>query len=178
MSSGFHVYRHHGSGALAILALILGVIVIFILIGATELAFQRIGFSRVAVIAILSATFLGSAVNLPLWRVKSVENLIRIEEVQFFWVTYRIPRIAAEVVSTTVAINLGGGIIPSLVSIYLLYRQPSLLTQTAIGVLATAVVSIWWRAKYLESESPRQHSSHPSQPPLPPTFWCPLLPPW
>jgi hypothetical protein len=61
MSSGFHVYRHHGSGALAVLMLILGVIVIFILIGATELAFQRIGFSRVAVIAILGATFLGSA---------------------------------------------------------------------------------------------------------------------
>jgi uncharacterized membrane protein len=140
MSSGFHVYRHHGSGALAVLALILGVIVIFILIGATELAFQRIGFTRVAVIAILGATFLGSAVNLPLWRVKSIENLLRIEEVQFFWVTYRIPRIAAEVVSTTVAINLGGAIIPSLVSIYLLYRQPSLLAQAAIGVLATAVV--------------------------------------
>jgi len=140
MSSGFHVYRHHGSGTLAVLALILGAIVIFILIGATEVAFQRIGFSRVAVIAILGATFIGSAVNLPLWRLKSVENLVRIEEVQFFWVTYRIPRVAAEVVTTTVAINLGGAIIPSLVSVYILYRQPSLLVQSAIGVLVTAVV--------------------------------------
>jgi uncharacterized membrane protein len=140
MSSDFHVYRHHGSGALAVLALILGAIVIFILIGATELAFQRIGFTRVAVIVILGATFLGSEVNLPLWHVRSVENILRMEEVRFFWVTYRIPRVAAEVLSTTVAVNLGGAIIPASVSVYLLYRQPSLLTQAATGILVTAVV--------------------------------------
>jgi uncharacterized membrane protein len=125
---------------MAVLALILGAVLVFIFLGATELAFQRIGFSRIAVIVILGLTFLGSAVNIPLGHVRSVENIVRTEEVRFFWVTYRIPRVARGVVSTTVAVNLGGAIVPTLVSLYLLYKQPNLITDSMIGVLGTAVV--------------------------------------
>ena len=116
----------------------LTLIVLFLVIGATEVAFQRIGFTRLQAILILVGTFVGSSVNIPLMRVRSLERIGQIEEVRFFWVTYRIPRMAVERVSTLVAINLGGAIIPTSASIYLLYAHPQLLLYALVGVVFTA----------------------------------------
>jgi len=116
----------------------LTLIVLFLVIVATEVAFQRIGFTRLQAILILVGTFVGSSVNIPLMRVRSLERIGQIEEVRSFWVTYRIPRMAVERVSTLVAINLGGAIIPTSASIYLLYAHPQLLLYALVGVVFTA----------------------------------------
>jgi uncharacterized membrane protein len=121
-------------------ALLLTVIVIVLFIGISEVAFQSIGFTRLQVILILIGTFLGSSVNIPLHRVKSRERLVKIEEVQFFWIRYRIPHIAVEEASTLVAVNLGGAIIPSMVSFYLLRSHVELLASALLGVALTAVM--------------------------------------
>lgn len=138
MSSKIPIYRPHGNVAYAGLALILTLIVLFIIIGVTEVAFRRIGFTRLQAVLILIGTFLGSSVNIPLMHVGGLERTVQMEEVQFFWVTYRIPRIAIERVSTLVAINLGGAIIPTCASIFLLYTHPQLLLYAVVGVVFTA----------------------------------------
>jgi len=72
--------------------------------------------------------------------VKSVEPITRVEEVEFLWFTYRVPRASVEEVSTLLAAHLGGCIIPVGVSIYLLYLHPNLLPTATLGILGTAVV--------------------------------------
>ncbi len=134
------IYRHHGNKFLTFLAAFLGVIVVFLLIGAADVAFQRIGLTRLQVVLVLVATFVGSYVNLPLFRVKSLERIMKVEEVRFFWVTYRIPRISVEEVSTLLAVNLGGAIIPLSVSVYLLYSHLDLIASALLATILTAIV--------------------------------------
>jgi uncharacterized membrane protein len=134
------VYRHHGRTFLAILAVLLAAVSIFLIFGVSEIAFQRLGFTRMQVIVILFGTFVGAWVNIPLWRIRSREPLVEVEEVRFFWVTYRIPRILAREVSTLVAANLGGAIIPTLVSVYILGTHLQALPYALLGVLSTSIV--------------------------------------
>ena len=44
--------------------LLLIVVVLFLLVGVTEVAFQRRGFDRLEILLILIRTFLGSSVNI------------------------------------------------------------------------------------------------------------------
>lgn len=140
MASGFPVYRHHSNVTFAVLAIILVAIAAFVLIVSTEVAFQKIGFSRLQVILLLVGTFLGSMVNIPLVRVKSTQSVVKVEQVRYFWITYRIPRPALERVSTVIAVNLGGAIIPVGVSLYLLYGHTNLLFQALLGILITTII--------------------------------------
>jgi hypothetical protein len=66
-----------------IFMLLLIVIVLFLLLGATEVAFQQLGFARLHIILILIGAFLGSSVNLPMRRVKRFERHYEMEEVRF-----------------------------------------------------------------------------------------------
>lgn len=120
--------------------MLLAAAVAFLLIGATEFAFEKLGFTRLQVVGILVGTFVGSSVNIPLWRVRRVEPLLQVEEVRFFWVTYRVPRISVEELSTVIAINLGGGIIPTIVSLYLVATRMQLLLHALLGIFITSVL--------------------------------------
>jgi uncharacterized membrane protein len=137
---GLPIYRPHKSVFFAFFALLLSIVVVLLLVGVTEVAFNRLGFTRVEVVLILIGTFLGSSVNIPFHKIKSVNRILQLEEVRFFWISYRIPHFAWEEVSTTVAVNLGGALIPTAVSLYLLKAHPQLLAQASIGVAITALV--------------------------------------
>jgi uncharacterized membrane protein len=119
---------------------LLTVVVVILFVGLTEVAFQRIGFTRLQVVLVLVGTFLGSSVNIPVRRVKSRERIVKMEEVQFFWIRYRIPHIAVEEVSTLIAVNVGGAVIPTIVSFYLLQSHPEQLLYALMGVAMTAIV--------------------------------------
>jgi uncharacterized membrane protein len=134
------VYPHHGKKLFAILAAVLALVAIFLVFGATEIAFKRLGFTRVQMVIILVGTFIGALVNIPLWRIKSHEPLVELEEVRFFWITYRIPRISTREVTTLVAVNLGGAVIPTLVSVYLLSTHPQVLPNALLGILLTSII--------------------------------------
>jgi uncharacterized membrane protein len=121
-------------------AILLTVIVIILFIGVSEVAFQRIGFTRVQVVLILIGTFLGSSVNIPLHTVKSRVRMVEMEDVEFFWIRYRIPHIAVKEASTLVAVNLGGAVIPTIVSFYLLRSHAEQLPYALLGVALTAVI--------------------------------------
>jgi uncharacterized membrane protein len=140
VSSRFPIYRTHGNIFLAFLGLLLTLIVVFIFIGATEIAFQRIGFTRLQVALILLGTFLGSSLNIPLWRVKSWQRIVQMEEVRFFWISYKIPQISVAQVSTLIAVNLGGAVIPTAVSLYILRGHFDQLGYAMLGVALTAIV--------------------------------------
>jgi uncharacterized membrane protein len=89
---------------------------------------------------ILIGTLLGSTVNIPLMKIKAVVPIIREEYVSYLWVTYRIPYVEYDTTVTTVAVNVGGALIPTAVSIYLLSKAaPLMMFYSLIGVAAVAL---------------------------------------
>lgn len=120
------------------LSLLLVAIVAYLLFSLGEVAFGRIGFTPLEYAVILASTLVGSTVNIPVSEAKSTEPIMEIQEVRAFWVTYRIPRVSYRQVSTIIAVNLGGAIIPVCVSVYLLASHPGSLVYALAGALLTA----------------------------------------
>lgn len=132
--------QHHPRFLTALLGVLLAIIVVLLLIGASEFAFEKIGFTPIEFATILILTFLGSAVDIPLYKVKSLVPMVVVQEARVFWMTYRVPRRVVRQVSTTIAVNLGGALIPVTISIYLLATHPDSLILYAL--IATAVTSV------------------------------------
>lgn len=134
------MYRQHGGRFLAFLFFLLLVIVAFLLIGLAGDIFAKIGFSPSEFSLILIATLLGSFVNIPLYKVKRVERVINFEEVRVFWISYRVPRFGFRRVTTTVALNVGGAVVPILVSAYVLFEHLQILIPSLVGIVLTSLV--------------------------------------
>lgn len=122
-----------------ILCAFLVLILVFLFVGVTEAVFERIGFSRAEFAAILLVTFVGSFVNIPLRNITSIEPMVGFQEVRIFWVTYRIPQTFQRRVTTLVTINVGGAVIPIVVSAYLLATHGSLIADIIVATLVTSV---------------------------------------
>jgi uncharacterized membrane protein len=105
------------------------------------LAFKDVGFSPIVIALILVGTFLGSSVNIPILRLKTSLPVVKEEFVSFFGVVYRIPQVEYGEAITVVAVNVGGALIPTAVSFYLLWRAPLAILYSLIAVVIVAVVT-------------------------------------
>ncbi|MCX8153256.1 MAG: DUF1614 domain-containing protein [Candidatus Bathyarchaeota archaeon] len=134
------IYFHHSNKVFAILLLLLLFVASLIFIGAVGVAFANIGFTPISISLILAGTLFGSTINIPLMKIKSVVPIIREEYVRYFWVTYRIPYLEYETTITTLAINVGGALIPTAVSIFLLSKaEPLMILNSLIGISIVAL---------------------------------------
>jgi len=95
----------------------------------------------------LLLSLLGSFVNIPVWELRSRVPMFRYREVNFFGVTWLVPRMDTRVRRTLVTLNVGGGLVPLLVSTYILSwaiphsaRDP--LSAYGKTLLVFAVVSV------------------------------------
>ena len=61
--------------------------------------------------------------------------------VSFFGIVYRIPQVEYGETTTMVAINVGGALIPTFVSFYLLWKLPSAILFALIGVAVVATTT-------------------------------------
>jgi len=70
-------------------------------------------------------TLIGSYVNIPLTSIETVEPTVTFKQVRFFGITWIIPELGWGVRETIIAINFGGAIIPTALSLFLLlYNIP------------------------------------------------------
>ncbi len=83
-------------------------------------SFQKLGFSFASGMLIFLSTLVGSAVNIPVGSVASGREVIVEKQLEFFGIRYRIPVI--ERAETLISVNLGGAVIPVLISLYELIR--------------------------------------------------------
>jgi len=134
------VYRQHSNALFMLLSALLVVILVFLFLGVTESAFAAIGFSRAEFAGLLVITLVGSFINIPVTRVSGIEPIVGYREVSYFGFTYRIPTTARARVSTQVAINVGGAVVPIVVSGYLLLTHADLAGYALIGVLVTSIL--------------------------------------
>lgn len=136
---GRTIYFHHSTRFFAILLLLIIFVTGLIFLGAVSVAFANIGFTPITIFLILACTLFGSTINIPLIKIKAVVPIIREEYVRYLWMTYRVPYVEYETAITTVAINVGGALIPSAVSLYLLSKaEPLIMFYSLLGVAIVA----------------------------------------
>jgi uncharacterized membrane protein len=134
-SSDLHYFPLAMPFLLALFA-ILAVWVLLIELHIFHFAYQRIGIGHRYAYALLFLSLLGSYVNIPIAELPP-EPIASDQQVSFFGVRYIIPAVK-ERPGTIVAVNLGGAIIPTLLSLYLLIRNGLYVR----GFLAVAIVTV------------------------------------
>jgi uncharacterized membrane protein len=130
--------NRHPLGMLLVLtlALVLGVLWATFLLGGIEYAYHRIGVPEGAMFGLVFASLAGGAVNIPIARLPARRSS-GVREVTIFGVRYRLPAVREET-TTTLAVNLGGAVIPAAVSVLLLAKD-SIWWQAAAGVAFVAL---------------------------------------
>jgi uncharacterized membrane protein len=129
---------------LASLLLLVGFLVLlFLLVVLIELrvlayAYRKIGVPPRYMFAVLVLTLVGSHFNIPLYAVK-VPRLAPVESVTVMGRTYIVPP-AVKPGTTLVAINVGGALVPVLLSLYLFFRT-RLFVRMLIGIAVVAVIT-------------------------------------
>jgi uncharacterized membrane protein len=120
------------------LVLLLGLLIALIEIGLIGYAYEKIGVQRRYVFAVLLLSLLGSYVNIPVAELPA-EQVVSGQEVRFFGMHYVIP-LVEERPRTLIAVNVGGAVIPMLLSLYLLVKT-GMYGRALIGVaIVTGVV--------------------------------------
>jgi len=119
--------------------LILAFFFILLEIHVINYAFVALGLPPELAFAALLVSLVGSYINIPLTRVANSQSH-PVEVVRSFGIRYRVPaRYATD--STVIALNVGGAIVPVVISIYLLMQMPSIVVPALIGVaIVTAIV--------------------------------------
>ena len=125
-----------------ILLILLIAVVAIVFLGAVSIAFKDVGFSPLTILLVLAGTLVGSFINIPLVRLRSRSPIVREEYVSWFGLTYRIPRLEYGETTTMVAINVGGALIPTAVSVYLLAKSSvSIVLLSLLGVFVVSAVT-------------------------------------
>lgn len=120
-----------------LLPALIAVPLFLILINIVTVSFGELGLSQSSALALMFATLVGSMLNIPLSRrqveYQQAQNVLS----RFFF--YLPPRVATQ----TVAINVGGALIPTIFAMYLLPRTPLVpaLMATLVMILISRLLS-------------------------------------
>jgi uncharacterized membrane protein len=125
---------------LAALSFLLIALLVLVEIGVLHYAYQRLGVSRWWAYVLLLCSLLGSYINIPLFQLPP-EQVVSGSSVSFFGVTYVVP-VVENWPGTVIAVNLGGAVVPALLSLYLLAKQRLFLRGLAAILVVTACVHL------------------------------------
>ena len=130
------------------------VLLVLIQLGALRYAYMRLGMSSGAALLLLAASLVGSYFNIPVAQLAG-ERVVSGEVVDYFGMRYVVP-VVEDWPGTLIAVNVGGAVIPVLVSLYLLVRHALWIR----GLVATAVVAlvIHWFAEPVRGSGSRYRS--------------------
>jgi uncharacterized membrane protein len=129
-------------GFFAILVGFFFIVLVVLILRSLRYAYESVGISSNAAIFLLLATLIGSFFNIPIMELPP-ERVMSDQVVDFFGVRYAVP-VVSDWDGTVIAVNVGGAVIPTLVSIYLLMKRQLWVK----GLVATAIVAlvIHWMA--------------------------------
>ena len=112
-------------------------LLILIEINVLEYAYQKMGINQRYVFSLLMLSLLGSYVNIPIYQLPP-EVVRSGGMVIFYGVPYVIP-LVTQWPGTVIAVNLGGAVIPTILSIYLIMKN-RLWFHSLAGVTIAAVI--------------------------------------
>lgn len=107
---------------------------------------SRIAVNRRCILMLLLLSLFGSYINIPLVRIPPQEYMAQ-HEFFFYGLRYAVPVIVNKP-GTLIAINVGGALIPILLSIYLLIKN-RLFTSSLLGTTVVAIVVYLFAAPVL-----------------------------
>lgn len=119
----------------SILVGIFVVLLVLLKLGILRYAYVRMGLSSTAALLLLLASLVGSYFNIEVARLPP-EQVVSGAEVQFFGMRYVVP-VVVDWPGTVIALNVGGGLIPTAVSLYLIIKH---------AIWLQALVAIAWVA--------------------------------
>jgi uncharacterized membrane protein len=120
----------------AILVGLFVVIITLIQFGILRYVYMRLGVSSGTAIVLLLASLLGSYVNIPIAELPE-RQVLSGQEIDFFGMRYVVP-VVVDWPGTVIAINVGGALIPTVMSLYLVAR----FRLWTLALVATAVVTV------------------------------------
>jgi len=135
-SLGIHYYPL----TLPFLLILLGVLValsFLVVLRVLQFAYAQLGIAPGYFFTWLFASLAGSYINLPIMRFPP-EQMTRLQEIPFYGVPYVIPSVEASP-GTILAVNVGGAIIPILLSLVLIVKN-DLYRKAAWGVAIVSFV--------------------------------------
>ncbi len=118
------------------LALIFGLLLAALQVGILGYAYEKMGISGRWAYGLLLASLLGSYINIPIAELPGGATGSE-EEFSKLGVRYPVPMVRSSP-DTIVALNVGGAIIPTLLSIYLMWKNEVFLRGT-LGLLIVAL---------------------------------------
>src|SRR5258707_7881748 len=110
-------------------------LLVLIQLGVLRYAYMRLGISSGAALLLLLASLIGSYFNIPVAYLPE-QRVLAQQEIDFFGMRYVVPFVA-QWPGTLIAVNVGGAVIPTMMSVYLLARN----CLWGKGALATAAVT-------------------------------------
>ena len=119
----------------AILVGVFLVVVVLIQINVLRYAYTRLGVSSGTALLLLLASLIGSYINIPVYEFQERE-VLSWHEVSYYGVQYLVPVVGQP--GTVIALNVGGAVIPTLLSLYLLAKNDMWIR----GVITTAIVAV------------------------------------
>lgn len=121
-----------------IFVFVLGLLAVVVQLGALTIAFDKLGLSAASAFLLLTASLLGSAVNLPLFTMQAEpppeftpppwRGLLRLPSREFTG-------------KTLITVNVGGCLIPFAFSLYLLSHTPLPWGQVLLAIAGVAAIS-------------------------------------
>ncbi len=137
--SQFH-YLPLTPGFFSILVGIFLILSIFLVLSALRQAYQNLGVSSTTAMLLLFGSLIGSYFNIPLAELPP-ERIVSNRVIEFFGMQYNVP-VVEHWQGTVIAVNVGGAVIPALMSLYLLVTR-RLWINGAIATAAVALVLHW-----------------------------------
>ena len=117
-------------------AILVGAFFIVLILRSVSYAYESLGVSHHAAMWLLFASLIGSFFNIPIAELPP-EQVMSNQIVDFFGMRYEVPAVS-HWQGTIIAVNVGGAVIPTLVSIYLLIKNQLWVK----GLVATTIVAV------------------------------------
>jgi len=124
----------------SILVGIFFIVFILLMLRALSYAYVNLGVSSSTAMLLLFASLIGSYFNIPVANLPD-ERVLSNQVIDFFGMQYTVP-VVVHWPGTVIAVNVGGAVIPTLMSIYLLITR-RLWVKGAIATVIVALVLHW-----------------------------------
>jgi uncharacterized membrane protein len=121
----------------SLLVLLFVVLIILIQLRILRYAYMKLGVGPGAAMLLLFGSLIGSYFNIPI-TVLPGQSMTSGEVVEFFGMQYVVP-VVQQWPGTVLAVNVGGAVIPTMMSAYLMFRY-QLWGRAAIAVIAIALI--------------------------------------
>jgi len=127
-------------GFFSILVALLGLLVVLVQLGLLRFAFMRLGVSSSTALLLLIGSLIGAYFNIPVADMPG-ERVLSGQVIDYFGMRYVVP-VVRDWPGTLIAVNVGGAVIPTIMSLYLLFRY-RLWGSAAVATAVVAAACYW-----------------------------------